>query len=114
MRDSFGGAFMIYLFLIFIVIYITFMGVAINYAKVFRVKNNVINILEQNQFSMNDGSRDDILESVDDYLAKVPYNINGNTSAAKNCASNIGEDSMNFNNFSCASIVSGEFIIVFI
>ena len=54
MRESFGGAFMIKLVLVFIVIYITFMAVAIDYAKVFRVKNNVINILEQNQFVIGD------------------------------------------------------------
>ena len=40
---------MIKLVLIFIVIYVSFMAVAINYAKAFRVKNEVINIIEQIQ-----------------------------------------------------------------
>ena len=44
MRDAFGGVFMIKLALIFIIIYVSFMAVAINYAKAFRVKNQVINI----------------------------------------------------------------------
>ena len=70
------------------------MGVAINYAKVFRVKNNVINILEQHQFSMDDSATATILENVDNYLEGVPYNINGNTSAAENCASSIGRSGM--------------------
>jgi len=80
MRESFGGAFMIKLVLIFIVIYITFMAVAIDYAKVFRVKNNVINILEQSQFEIGDS-----FDNIDNYLSKVPYNENGNESVKKNC-----------------------------
>lgn len=76
MKDSFGGAFMIKLMLVFIVIYITFMGVAINYAKVFRVKNNVINILEQYQFNISDDNeRSTMSRVIDDYLMNVPYNI---------------------------------------
>ena len=76
MKDSFGGAFMIKLMLIFIVIYITFMCVAINYAKVFRVKNNIINILEQNQFDISSSSeRTIITDNIDEYLLNVPYSI---------------------------------------
>ena len=47
MRDAFGGAFMIKVMLIFLGIYIAFMAVALNYAKAFRVKNQIINIIEQ-------------------------------------------------------------------
>lgn len=80
MRESFGGAFMIKLVLIFIVIYVSFMAVAINYAKAFRVKNNVINILEQSQFELGDS-----ITEIDDYLSNVPYNLNGNDSIKKHC-----------------------------
>ena len=38
MRDAFGGAFMIKLFLVFLAIYIGFTAVAVNYAKAFKVK----------------------------------------------------------------------------
>ena len=51
MRESFGGAFIINLLLVFIVIFISFMAVTISYAKAFRVKNQVINIVEQNRYS---------------------------------------------------------------
>lgn len=84
MRESFGGAFMINLVLIFIVIYISFMAVAVNYAKAFRVKNNVINILEQYQYS-GGGSAEDAIIKVKDYLPKVPYNMAGNQSVENNC-----------------------------
>ena len=49
MRDAFGGTFMIKLGLVFLVVYVSFMAVAINYAKAFRVKNQIINIIEQYQ-----------------------------------------------------------------
>lgn len=84
MRESFGGAFMINLVLVFIVIYISFMAVAINYAKAFRVKNNVINILEQNQYS-GGGSSEVAIIKVNEYLPKVPYNMGGNESIRRNC-----------------------------
>ena len=51
MRDAFGGAFMIKLFLVFIIIYVGFTAVALNYAKAFKAKNIVINYLEENKIS---------------------------------------------------------------
>lgn len=81
MRESFGGAFMIKLLLIFIVIYISFMAVAVNYAKTFRVKNQLINILEQTQY---DG-RPSTIEAIDDYLASVPYNLGTNDAVQAKC-----------------------------
>lgn len=84
MRESFGGAFMINLVLVFIVIYISFMAVAINYAKAFRVKNNIINILEQNQYS-GGGSSEYAIIKVNEYLPKVPYNMAGNQSIENDC-----------------------------
>ena len=49
MRDAFGGEFMIRLFLIFIFIYMFFTAIALNYAKAFKVKNKVIDYLEDNE-----------------------------------------------------------------
>ena len=49
MRDAFGGAFMIKLFLVLIFIYICFTAVALNYAKAFKVKNKIIDYLESNE-----------------------------------------------------------------
>jgi len=77
MRDAFGGTFMIKLALIFIIIYVSFMAVAINYSKAFRVKNQVINIIEQNQYSgINDS---DTINKIDSYLRTVGYNYNSTT-----------------------------------
>ena len=75
MRESFGGAFIINLLLVFIVIFISFMAVTISYAKAFRVKNQVINIVEQNQYS---GTGDVfVIPKIDEYLKSVAYLVDG-------------------------------------
>lgn len=51
MRDAFGGAFMIKIFLVFIFVYICFTAIALNYAKAFKVKNSVIEYLESNEIA---------------------------------------------------------------
>ncbi len=51
MRDAFGGAFMIKLFLVFIIIYVGFTAVALNYAKAFKAKNVIVSYLEENEIS---------------------------------------------------------------
>lgn len=83
MRDAFGGTFMIKLTLIFFIIYVSLMAVAINYAKAFRVKNNVINIIEQYNYS---GSSDiETLGHIDSYLQSVGYNYSSNTGVKNHC-----------------------------
>ena len=42
MRDAFGGAFMIKIFIVFIFVYICLTAMALNYAKAFKVKNEII------------------------------------------------------------------------
>ena len=70
MREAFGGAFMIRLVLVFIVLYTCFMAVAVNYAKVFRIKNRIINLLEQSQYKAGD---DRTIMDINDYLEKAAY-----------------------------------------
>ncbi len=49
MRDAFGGVFTMNLLLVFIFIYVAITAVSINYAKAFRVKNAVIDFVEQSE-----------------------------------------------------------------
>lgn len=51
MRDAFGGVFTMNFLLVFIFIYIAFTAVSLNYAKAFRVKNAVIDFVEQNNIT---------------------------------------------------------------
>jgi len=83
MRDSVGGTFMMYVFLIFLAVYITFVAVAFNYARAFRVKNKVIDIIEQNEgmsdadFSNLSGTNNvGVAGQINEYLNTINYNVN--------------------------------------
>ena len=67
MREAIGGALLIKLVMFFIVIYICFLAIAINYSITFRVKNQIINLLEAYE------SYDLAKESIEDYIANVGY-----------------------------------------
>ncbi len=75
MRDAIGGTFMIKIFIVFLVFYIVFMTIAVSYAKVFRIKNRVVDILEFYQY---DGTVSDngsiIANNVEPYLSDRAYN----------------------------------------
>lgn len=49
MRDAFGGIFMIRLMLVFVFIFVAFTAISLNYAKAFRIKNHVIDFVEQQE-----------------------------------------------------------------
>ena len=83
MRDAFGGVFMMRLLLVFIVVLVAFAAISFKYAKSFRVKNSIIDFIEQNQvmdiehfFSLPGNS-----EKMNKILAKGEYEVackNGN------------------------------------
>jgi len=82
MRDAFGGAFMIQLFLIFIIIYIGFTAIALNYAKAFKVKNKVIDYLESSEITdldSMDAATEEILNQYfdEEILGNMNYNLSG-------------------------------------
>ncbi len=69
MKDAFGGAFILRIMIIFFIVFISFMVVAVDFAKTYRVKNGVINILERNVIS-DEVNVDSIKSKVEDYLKK--------------------------------------------
>jgi hypothetical protein len=66
-RESIGGAFLIKIMVVFIVLYNSLLAIAVNYAMVFRVKNQIINLLEQ--YEGCEGAR----TKITGYIAKVGY-----------------------------------------
>ena len=87
MRESFGGAFIIKLLLVFIVFYVSFMAIALNYAKAFRVKNRMINILEQNQYHINNVSDDMAVINliIEPELKSFGYDYSKNEKVTNDC-----------------------------
>lgn len=67
MRESVGATFLIKIMVIFIIIYNSLLAIAVNYAMVFRVKNQIINLLEQ--YEGCQGAKD----KIDEYIANVGY-----------------------------------------
>lgn len=74
MRDAFGGAFMIKIFLIFIIVYVCFTALALNYAKAFKVKNKIIDYLEDNEISTITDMNAAAFENMEKYFEEEIYN----------------------------------------
>jgi hypothetical protein len=88
MRDAFGGAFMIKLFLVFIAIYIGFTAVALNYAKAFKVKNKIIEYLESSEISNLDNMDATQMLAMQDFIDKeILGNMNYNVNHLNICSS---------------------------
>lgn len=91
MRDAFGGAFMIKIFLVFIFIYICFTAIALNYAKAFKVKNKVIEYLESHEITnlneMTASEKQEITNFFDkDIISGLNYSVGENFCASKGFA----------------------------
>lgn len=67
MREAIGGALLIKLVMFFIVIYICFLAIAINYSITFRVKNQIINLIEAYE------NYDTAQPYIEDYISHVGY-----------------------------------------
>jgi hypothetical protein len=67
MRESIGAAFLIKIMIVFIVIYNSILAIAVNYAMAFRVKNQIINLIEQYE-----GCRP-AMDKINDYIRHVGY-----------------------------------------
>lgn len=63
MKDSFGGSIMIYIIIFFLGIYIVFIALTLRYAQSFRVKNKIIDLIEE-----HDGFTTEANDSIEDYL----------------------------------------------
>lgn len=83
MRDAFGGVFMMRLMLVFIVVYVAFTAISYKYAKSFRIKNSVIDLIEQNQVIdlgnfLSDGAGNNIAK-LDNIIDSADYDIECNS-----------------------------------
>ena len=98
MRDVIGSTFMFRIIIIFIVMYVTFATIAVSYAKTFRLKNRVIDIIEQSQYDYKGSSVEDrafsankVINKVDDFLTKNNYNYKDKVK--NHCYSKVDKDS---------------------
>ena len=66
MREAIGSQFILRLMIIFIFFFSAFLAITISYSQAFRLKNQIINDLEQYE-GYNDESIEHMLEAADDY-----------------------------------------------
>lgn len=85
MRDAFGGIFMIRLLLVFIVIYVAFAAISLNYAKAFKIKNSVISYIEEND--IQDFCNENKLKDLGNILDKYHSSVECDSSKYKGSAS---------------------------
>ena len=77
MRDAFGGVFMMRLMLVFIVVFVGFGAISLNYAKAFRIKNKVIDLIEQQEIK-NITNVKNYTSKLDAIVTNADYNISCN------------------------------------
>ena len=65
MREAIGGTVLMYLVLFFLIVYIFFMAVVINYGRVFRAKNALVSYIEDNE-GFKDSTLPDFLKKANE------------------------------------------------
>jgi len=71
MRESIGGTWLLGFVVIFIVIFAAFLAVSINYTKAFQTKNQLINLIEENE-----GYSNRTIKKIDEYIEETGYSTN--------------------------------------
>ena len=92
MRDAFGGVFMMRLMLAFITIFVAFTAVSLNYAKAFKIKNKVIDFVEQQQITnvADILSNNEYKSKLDTIVDQANYTINCQKSEIKSGSDVVG------------------------
>ncbi len=110
MRDAFGSTFMFRIIIIFIVFYVTFATIAVSYAKTFRIKNRLIDYIEQHELNVDNVN---FGTSVDDFLTNEHYSLGAVLeNARKDCQARIVDDNGTFTNRGACVIKDGDHYIV--
>ena len=71
MRDAIGQVFALQVILIFVMLINGYMAYSVNYTRAFRVKNQIVNIIEEYEGTKNERAIDEINE----YIAKMSYDV---------------------------------------
>ena len=64
MREAFGGTWILGFVVLFIVLFSGYLAVSVNYTKAFKVKNRIINIIEENEGYSESNYTSSVMESM--------------------------------------------------
>ncbi|MBR1416211.1 MAG: hypothetical protein IJ572_00135 [Bacilli bacterium] len=79
MRQSIGGSWVFMIVVLFTLIFASYLALTINYSRSFRVKNEVLNIIEKSQ-----GFTDNGVKLINNYLSQAGYKTTGTCKVADN------------------------------
>lgn len=71
MRDAIGQVYVLQIILAFVILINGYMAYSVNYARAFRVKNQIVDIIEQYEGPYND----DAISKINDYIGSVTYEV---------------------------------------
>lgn len=72
MKEAIGGTWILGIVIVFIVLFTSYLALSVNYSKAFKVKNKVIEIIEENE-----GLTSDAQTKITQYLNDVGYFVYG-------------------------------------
>jgi len=82
MRESIGGTWFFQLIIVFILLFVAYLALSINYSKSFKVKNEIISFLEREEGLTNRTSPDKgALQLINDFLVNSGYSATGECDA---------------------------------
>ena len=82
MKEAIGGTWLFQIVIVFILLFAGFLTFAINYTKAFKVKNEMVNIIERNQGFTSSTTNDFTTENeITNYLNTVGYRTTGKCDA---------------------------------
>lgn len=103
MKEVYGSTWTLQLMLGFILLFVTFLTLTISYSKVFRVKNDVLSIIEKYE-----GFNDTSIELVNNYIKNSGYTTTGVCIPNGESADNPIKGISNLNDTSADEAVPGE------
>ena len=81
MKTSIGGAWIFQLVIVFMLLFVSFLVVSLNYSKTFRLQNEVVDIIERSEGLTDqistDGRSDGGIQLIANYLTYSGYNVKG-------------------------------------
>lgn len=77
MRETIGSTWVYQLVIIFILIFASYLTISISYSKVFKIKNEVLNIIEKNEGFTSSNNGAGSIAIINNYLYTLGYNNKG-------------------------------------
>lgn len=81
MKESFGNAFIVNFVIVFVGIFIFFFAGSMSYTKAFKVKNRIINIIEEHEKYVNN---EEFKTEINNYLKEAGYRVTASSTCPNN------------------------------